>query len=614
MINKIHLSKTIDSENYNQLMHADVIVSGKELSPYFVPKSIVATCAEREFCKQKICSLLEEAELDLTPYLTSSFLIELIRTPESSFQEVLKKALGINKKCDVAIKRTQTMPVENIIMIPALSERSFTNSETSYVVRQGYSLVPDVRCNQVYEAELKSISDPETNIATHIITSLTPKKAKLDFTSHDLESLNLFRPKTLSEFDIWIRLKEIYEIYSTYVTHIYNRFHLHMGIDLVFHSPLHFNFGNEYIHKGWGEILLLGDTQCGKGATAEALARYYNVGEVVSGENATFVGLVGGIQSATTASSSKNGILTWGRVVLNNGGLVIIDEISGLALTGILAKMSRIRSEGISELDKAGIHTSAEACTRLIWISNPKGGKSLRDYKHGVLALAELIGANEDISRFDFVVTATQGEVSSDLINCAHNPPEFDLENLKSLDRLLLSWVWSLKPNRIVFSKEAIAKVYELSNRIPRKYSATIPLVQSETFRIKLSKVAVMIAARLFLSDPPYKELYIPESVVEAALQFLEQVYALPGLAYNYYSEELESVSHLSEDVELYLSTLDKAVVDFLFTTKYFSMKAFCSGVSMDKFTAEELIQTLVKNHIVIKYFTAYQSSVYGRR
>jgi DNA replicative helicase MCM subunit Mcm2 (Cdc46/Mcm family) len=158
------------------------------------------------------------------------------------------------------------------------------------------------------------------------------------------------------------------------------------------------------------DILVLGDTRCGKGYVAQGLSRHYGLGDIASGDSCSFAGLVGGLQQIRNSWR-----ITWGLLPLNNNRLVIIDEASSMSPDDI-ARMSRIRSEGVAEIVKI-IRESTQANTRLIWLANPRSGRPILSYNTGVQAVKELVGAVEDISRFDIVLTLATNEVPSEVIN-----------------------------------------------------------------------------------------------------------------------------------------------------------------------------------------------------
>ena len=214
-----------------------------------------------------------------------------------------------------------------------------------------------------------------------------------------------------------------------------------------------------------------------------AFLSHYRAGEIVSGESISFAGLVGGLHQVNSTWS-----LMWGRIPLADRRLVVIDEISGMSYDDIGA-MSSMRSSGIAEVTKIR-QERTNARTRMIWLSNVRRqGARLKDYPHGVLAVKELIGRLEDVSRFDLFLTLSSEEVSIDDINKAR-PVSTDKLKYSSNDcHDLLMWAWSRKPENVVFSKGVEALILELSSAQGKLYSPSIPLVEPAEHRDKIATI-----------------------------------------------------------------------------------------------------------------------------
>jgi hypothetical protein len=306
---------------------------------------------------------------------------------------------------------------------------------------------------------------------------------------------------------------------------------MHIAVDLVFHSVDSFIFNHELVSRGMLDVLILGDTRCGKGYVTERLTRYYGLGDIASGENCSFAGLVGGLQQI-----GKRWMVTWGILPLNHRRLVVIDEMSSMSEEE-LGHMSRVRSEGVAEISKI-IKEVTPANTRLIWLANCRSGRPIMTYNTGVEAVKELVGNNEDISRFDFVTTVAADEVPSEIINIlSHREDVKDAHRFsRFLCRSLVLWAWSRRSEDIRFTRQATRRIIRESIKFGRQYSSAIPLVQAENIRVKLAKVAAAVAARVFSTDPTGEMLIVNSEHVHFACSFLRMLYSKPSLAYDLFS------------------------------------------------------------------------------
>lgn len=325
--------------------------------------------------------------------------------------------------------------------------------------------------------------------------------------------------------------------------------------------------------------MLFGDTRTGKTETVQQLMRHYRLGEFVTGEASSYAGLVGGLQQV-----NKRWQITWGKIPLNDRRLVVIDEASGLTQDEI-ANMSGIRSSGVAEITK--IQTErALARTRLIWISNPRWGDNVSSRTYPVEFIPQLIGKAEDISRFDLVVSSASEDVDSKVINS--NAPE-DVPHVytSELCHDLIMWVWSRRPEDVLFSKKARKEIYELSIKMGESYTSEIPLVESADFRVKLARMAAAWAARLFSTDDGIR-LLVKKEHVDAAAQFVDECYTKSSFRYKQFSEarakENEPLGASRDDVARWLQD-EPLVLQFLSTYDEFKrqdIEDFCGMTRED--------------------------------
>lgn len=324
------------------------------------------------------------------------------------------------------------------------------------------------------------------------------------------------------------KLNEIYIDLSTNVTNIYNRSNLHFAIDLVFHSPLRFYFGKRLLEKGYPEALIVGDTRCGKSETTKGLLRHYRIGARSSGENTSIAGLVGGVQSIRNRWR-----VSWGRIPLNHGRLLAIDEMGGLS-TDDFSTMSDLRSSGIAEITK--IQTDRTfAKTRLIWLSNPRQHSAVNSIGSGPKIIESLIGKPEDIARFDFVVILDRGQVSDDDADERHQP---QVEHVYTSDNChnLILWAWSRKPDQVRVESVTLDACFELGKKMGKKYSSDCPIVNSMEQKIKLARLSVSLACRLFSCDDSGQRVVVTPAHVEYVYKFLNEQYDMPHFGFDIYS------------------------------------------------------------------------------
>ena len=402
--------------------------------------------------------------------------------------------------------------------------------------------------------------------------------------------------KILDEIDL--KLKEIYLDLSHNVTQIYGREDLLLAVDLVYHSVLRFAFGNKTINKGWVDALVLGDTRCGKTETVQSIIGHYRQGELLTGETATRAGILGGLQQ-----TQKHWAITWGKAPLNDRRLIVIDEASGLSIEDI-GRLSGMRSSGVAEI--TGIQAERTfARTRMIWLSNPRANKPLRYYSGGVDAVRELIGRPEDVARLDFCITVASGEVLDEIINASKRTFVPHVYNTNSCNTLVL-WAWSRKKVDIIFTEEARLICLQCAGEMSHKYSSTFPIVEGAEQRIKLARLSVALAARLYNSPDGIHLVVLPEHVLYIR-RFLDRIYSKPSFGYNIYSKaRIEEATIPNEDeikrgliiferVNVDTGEVTNDVVRCLYSTPVVSLRDVIDFTSGTRETATTLISFLVQ-------------------
>lgn len=353
------------------------------------------------------------------------------------------------------------------------------------------------------------------------------------------------------------KFEEIHKDFEANITKVYMRHDILTALDLVVHSVLQFKFQGDLIRKGWVEGLIIGDTRTGKSESVQRMVNHYRVGEMVTGENATFAGLVGGMQQ-----TQKTWSITWGKLPLNDKRFLVIDELSGLPHEAI-SRMSGVRSSGIAEIIKIQTERTASR-VRLLWISNPRGKRPLGGFNSGIDAIADLIGQPEDIARFDFAMTAATNEVPLEIINAEHRPT-FRHQYVSDNCNRLIYWAWSRRPDEVVFVDGAERACLDMASWLSRKYLP--PLVEGAEQRIKIARLAVAAAARVYSTDDG-KHVQVKPEHVEFVGQYLDQIYSKPSMSFDLHSaakladREIHDVKAVQAEFEKHQTDLRSLLAD----------------------------------------------------
>jgi len=268
-----------------------------------------------------------------------------------------------------------------------------------------------------------------------------------------------------------------------------------------------------------------------------------------------------------------------------------------------IARMSGIRSSGIAEITKIQTERTT-ARVRTIWLSNPRSGNHLSSYNYGIQAVPELIGKTEDVSRFDFVISASRDEVPLEEINCKEKETQVQHNYDTELCKDLVLWCWSRKPQDIVFEPDAVDGILKYAIQMGREYSSKIPLVEGANQRIKLAKLAVATAARVFSTDDLGEHVIVRLEHVEFAYAFLEQIYSKTSLDYKGFSDRELGDYHLAmekqEDVLNYLQAFPD-VADLLDRQDFVLPKHFEEQLGLMREASQEHVSFFNRTRMLVE-------------
>ncbi len=589
---EVRLQDTSSPINSGRPVTVSAIVAGKASEPYSVPKKVRITCAQK--CDGCPIAETRAGFIDRDINETDTALIGLTDLSEARLRSAILAKAGMHctPECNAKIENLEMHSIEFLHMIPTLEE-----SDGRYISRNGYFVGDAITTNRAYKFEGIPCPHPKDQSLTHLLYKSVAANDEVETFELDdnlRRALRIFRPRNLN---VLSHLHTLADWQSRNITKIIQRPDLHIAVDLAYHSVGEFDFNGEHVHRGMLDILLFGDTRCGKGYVAEKLRAYYKLGEVASGENCSFAGLVGGAQQI-----NNRWLITWGLIPLNHNRLVVIDEASSLSHEDI-SKLSRVRSEGIAEITKIAFEKT-RANTRLIWMANPRDGRSIMSYNSGAQAIKEFVGANEDIARFDYAVTVATNEVDGEVINAISTGETTDADAYPAdLCRSLILWAWSRKREQVVFRDSAVKLIIDRSIEFGKTYSGTIPLVQSENIRIKLAKISAAVAARVFSTDESFERLIVEDAHVECAVLFLRTAYSKLSMQYDIYSERalahssIKDVAKVREIFDSLGNTRDATIMGLL-DLEFINPDTLGDYVG-DRQSAMSLISQLIQQHCI---------------
>lgn len=431
-----------------------------------------------------------------------------------------------------------------------------------------------------YEITYKIIPDPKRNNKSTVIVlkadDLSAKDFEMEITDEIKQSL-----KDISKHTF----EELIEGQKYHIGANFNNKMIKV-LDLTYHSVLRFNFGTATNIKGTIDSSIITDTGFGKSVTTQALLQLYGRGARVSlaGSAATPTGLIGGSKAI-----GNNYQTTAGVIPRNHKGLVVFEELA--KNNGSLMKdLTDIRTSGVAEITRVSGKVTLPANIRSSFLSNPKsdssgGNKTVDAYPNGIEVVSELLGAKEDIGRFDLI--SVLGQRESKETDPLWEPKQ--TTNAKDLQNRLL-WTWTRTVDQIEFGKDVKQYLVEtVTKELNQKFETDEQIFGRKTW-MKLAKVSIAIAAYCGSHSGDYQNILVEKTHVDLARDLFYELYGSETFKLDLYAQNERSFIQPDEGSTEILQTIyrgENQIVTQLETVSEIQTNELrtVSGLTGDAFT-----------------------------
>ena len=289
-------------------------------------------------------------------------------------------------------------------------------------------------------------------------------------------------------------------------------------VDFTFHSALKFHMGRYKDLRGTLDALLVGESRTGKSSTAEEFIKRYNVGEKVTLPTSTLASVIGGSDKIGGSYFTRAGSLP-----LNHQGLVVLEELQKSRDPEILKKLTEIKSSGIAQIGRVTGKVELPCVVRMLSITNPKyegsAHKPISSYPNGVEIVTDLVGAAEDIARFDMI--AISADMADKELDFSQEFPE-PYDNKYYQTRI--QWIWSRKADQIIIPKNVEQYLASQSNKLNKEFPSHIKLFGTEVWK-KIARLAIAIAGYVVSTDNSFENIIVHNEHIDYAVKFLRSLY-----------------------------------------------------------------------------------------
>jgi hypothetical protein len=615
-VHDVSLAESTKADMVGRRIRVEAVVAAMDTTPYLVPRTVGVSCTRDQpnctYCPVKPLDPDEATgKTELTIKGTSMGLLELVNSPTRHQREATRSALRI-PPCKVASFTVRDhYNVTDARLNPQIHH---SGDNTDHVVQAGYVVSPDrraVELNQEYRLQGRVFPHPRNQQAVLLLDTVEQSADSLTSFTPDPEDLGPlidFRPKEWTTAGVQEALDRRYDDLEANVTRIFQRRDLHLAVDLVYHSVLYFTFDGRQ-QNGWSNTLILGDSSQGKSETMNRLMEHYGVGVRFDCKNATVAGLLGGVQDM----GNKRQFISWGVITNNDRKLVALEEIKGTS-TEVLGALTDMRSSGIAELVKIE-RRKAHARTRLVMISNPRSARPVSAYNYGCETIGELIGAMEDVRRFDFACVMSADEIDPGTINrLSTERPDLDHSYTTALCRLLVLWAWTRDVTEVAFEEGAESEVLQWSNKMCSSFTEHLPLVDRGTMRFKLARLSIALAALTFSTMPKDPStILVRKCHVEYVAEWLIRLYSSPVFGYSdFTSAQTFATTIIDADVvkrSILATKHPSDLVNHLLHQQDIQLIDFQDWCDMDRDLAQKLLSMMVRKHALVRDNRVYKKT-----
>jgi hypothetical protein len=513
--------------------------------------------------------------------LKSKDILELIATTEKSRLAVKKRLLKIPDRCgECEIDDVALMSIQEVTLIKDMEVTIEENAEeieekrsnklrldqkNSTVAIPAYFLgetlaVDSIKANQCYRIKAVQTNIPDKQNTSLFCYSVTPQKDSFDSfkMSDDMaETLKCFRPKpgeTIAQ-----HFNRRYNVFGG-AAGIDGREDVFFLCDLAYFSPIELNTPLiPGISRGWVEVLIAGDTRCGKSVAAEFLFSHYRMGQFIGGSRSvTTTGLLGGI-----IQSHNKPTISWGLLPQNDRGIAIFDEMSRLPASE-LSVMTDMRGSGIVEISKI-VRGRAAARVRKIFMSNwRENDTSVNKSDLGIDNIIKLCGAPAVVSRFDAAIAVR----NSDVLNFKSSYNKISSEFTSYQCRNLIMWTYSRTPSQTKFEEGFEEELNKAQDYFLATFHQDTHLVNQE-MRAKLMRMTISVASQLFSTlDNDYETIYVKKEHLEYLVARLMKIYGKnSNMGLYEFTESMRGSEQLG-DMKFMMNILEYVDLDTLIAFK----------------------------------------------
>lgn len=511
----LYENESVDNMDTRVLLD-NMIVVGNDPKTYAIPSVVCVKCESYADCKRP-CKLYG-GKTSIEHAFDDRDLIHMIDSTDKRMLELTYRTVGCKR---ISVTPTKYTNAQRIVFQEKASLLGGLG-DTSFEPRYGFYLYDKERLTPTakYIFDATKVTDPRTQ---RIFYSIKNAKVNVEEFKEPVD-INYFKGVFNNHSNDVLDFLNYH--YKQWIAdcRVYGRLDLFSALLLTMCSVTELPYKSGTI-KGVLDTMAIGDTRTGKSLLAQNMLTKLNMGGYINGENARLTGVLGGV-----VRMGDSWLITWGAVPLNDKGLCVIDEATGLTVDDI-TQMSSVRSGCVATINKV-VRGEARARTRLFWIANPRSGKNINEYYwKGFGAFQEFIPVNEDQARYDILVGASRDDIDT-LQNIDAAVMTQDMINKY---RNLINFAWNIDVKDIILKD--YSHLYNVTTKLCELYRGGTLLIKEAAYE-KILRVAAALS--ILTGSIENGKLIISNKMLDWAIEYLDYIFKRPSIDYAYYVSTIQ--------------------------------------------------------------------------
>lgn len=193
---RLTLAQAIADRNFGRTMRVGAVASGKNLTPFQVPKTGAVACPQGQSICKKCGIEASGGQHEFEIRDDSPKLIECADEETKKVRGTLREHLGIPTACTAAEVEVRTVQNLYSLRLTSLVDLRIGNERSPYVAIQAWS-TRDLELNTPFILTSKAMPDPKNQAGTLLITKVESDLTSIDdfkLTAEEQAALKVFQP------------------------------------------------------------------------------------------------------------------------------------------------------------------------------------------------------------------------------------------------------------------------------------------------------------------------------------------------------------------------------------------------------------------------------------